>query len=201
MVASCYPVTTPSVTRMCRYCGYLSHPVTTQSVTRMCGDSGIRSHPVTTQSVTQKCGDSDYPFGILKNFHLSLARPGPFLFHDLSPGLAHGATRWLALVEQELLTLLEHMSLPNWFLVEFVLVDLFSVWCFVDRDSDYCFGIFKLFLNKFVCIFPLCTLVFILFPYHTGFIFSAVWYYLSNRFAGQSKCSTLGHNTNDRFVQ
>ena len=72
----------------------------------------------------------------------------------------------MPLVEQELLTLPAHLSSPRSpVLVGFVLLDLsFSVWCYVNRsftvflflfaialsiprfsDSDYLFGIFKLF--------------------------------------------------------
>jgi hypothetical protein len=41
-------------------------------------------------------------------FHLRNTLPGPFFIHDLSPGL----TRRVPLVEQELLTLPEHMGSP-----------------------------------------------------------------------------------------
>ena len=80
-------------------------------------------------------------------------------------------TRWVPLVEQELLTLSEHLSSPPVFSGVRVTRSLVLCVCFVDRclylctfflaivlyvllpyiDSDYPFGIFKLFLKGSWC--------------------------------------------------
>ena len=89
-------------------------------------------------------------------------------------GFVTRLTRQVPLVEQELLTLLEHLSLPPVFSGVCVIRSLVLCVCFVDRclsfvlflltivlsvlrftDSDYPFGIFKLFLNlSHFCDFP-----------------------------------------------
>ena len=85
-------------------------------------------------------------------------------------GFVPRLTRWVSLVEQELLTLPEHLSSPMIFSGIRVTRSLVLYVCFVDRclsfctfslghcvvcsssrytDSDYPFGIFKLFLYLF----------------------------------------------------
>jgi hypothetical protein len=49
---------------------------------------------------------------------------GPFLIHGLISGFVTRVTPWVPPVEQELLTLPEHLSSPPVFIVGFVLLDL-----------------------------------------------------------------------------
>jgi hypothetical protein len=99
-------------------------------------------------------------------FHLSWTLPGPFLIHNLLSGFVTRLTRRLSLVEQELLTFPEHPSSPQVFscscfsifyvyvlqivVCPFVLFLLAIVSSVLLRfmDSDYPFGIFKLFLKQ-----------------------------------------------------
>ena len=92
----------------------------------------------------------------------------PFFPHSWHiTGFVTRLTRWVSLVEQELLTLPEHMSSPLVFNGVRVTRSLVLCVCFVNRpfvlfllaivlfvllryaDSNYPFGIFKLFFNNF----------------------------------------------------
>jgi hypothetical protein len=87
-------------------------------------------------------------------------------------GFVTRSTQWLPLVEQEWLTLLDHLSSPPVFSGVCVTLSLALCVCFVDRwlffwsfcclwftDSDYSLGIFKLFYVSYSFICPQNNLI------------------------------------------
>jgi hypothetical protein len=106
------------------------------------------------------------------SFFLYYSRRTAWMLLIVCKGFVTKLTRWVPLVEQELLTLPEHQSSPAVFSGVRVTRYLVLCVCFVDRclsfctfsfghcvvcsssDSDYPFGIFKLF---FIECFPLIT--------------------------------------------
>ena len=122
----------------------------------------LRSPPCLGWLLWNICVTNDHRYVPLV---VSTSRSFPHLW--LITGFVTRVTRRVPLVEQELLTLPEHLSSPL-FLVGFVLLDLLFYMCvfccclsFVlflliivlsvllwYKDSDYPFGIFKLFLQQ-----------------------------------------------------
>ena len=86
---------------------------------------------------TKKFSETDI-FNMLENFMVAIMTWLTFSYSRLITGFVTRLTWWVPLVEQELLTLPEHLSSPPVFSMVRVTRSLVLYVCFVDRCLSFC---------------------------------------------------------------